>query len=284
VQRGQAQRCASAPNLAIIMRVMRLRARLVAAAAVAAVIGLSAPAANGNVLVVGDSLEVGTGPHLKRELADVSVTIDARIARPSAEGVDTLRKRLRSDHEVVVFDLGINDNPAQPETLTRDLEAARELMRGRCLVVVTLISPPINGVSTSALNLAVVRFAAETPNAQLVDWRAAAESDRSLLRPDGLHATAAGYQRRAELVAEGITGCQTLGADDPPPDDPPPLPDTPAPEVVGSGIDWLAVARLRPVSLAGDLIGAGERLLASVTPELGQALAPTPAEPVLGAP
>ena len=47
-----------------------------------------------SVLVVGDSLEVGTGPHLRRELPGVSVTADARIGRPSGEGVQVLGDRL----------------------------------------------------------------------------------------------------------------------------------------------------------------------------------------------
>ena len=67
-----------------------------------------------SVLVVGDSLQVGTGPYLERDLRAASVEIDSRQSRGSPDGLASLRSRLRPDHTVVVFDLGTNDDPRQP--------------------------------------------------------------------------------------------------------------------------------------------------------------------------
>ncbi len=176
------------------------RTVLVAAAALA----LPAPAA-GSVLVVGDSLEQGTGPHLQRELEGVGVTIDARRGRPSGEGVAVLRARLRPEHEVVVFDLGTNDSPSQPDGLAANLRAARELAGGRCLVVASIQRPPLNGVTVDGLDGAVRDFAAETPTAQLADWRAVT-AQPGVLAPDGVHATPDGYALRARAGGRGGAG------------------------------------------------------------------------------
>ena len=58
---------------------------LALSAALIAALALPQAAAAG-VLVVGDSLEVGTGPHLKRELAGTRVTVDAASGARAARG------------------------------------------------------------------------------------------------------------------------------------------------------------------------------------------------------
>ena len=68
-----------------------------------------APGATASVLVVGDSLEVGSAPHLRAALGGTAVEIDAEKGRTSGQGVGVLADRLRPEHEVVVFPLGTND-------------------------------------------------------------------------------------------------------------------------------------------------------------------------------
>lgn len=159
------------------------------------------------VLVIGDSLEVGTGPYLRQELGSTPLAIDAKESRPSPEGLGILSERLRAGQRVVVFDLGVNDDPSQPATLAHDLAAAREMVGDRCLVVATLSRPPVNGVSIERLNGVVRDFVAKTPGAQLFDWHAATRSDPTLLGADGVHAGAAGYAARARLLAGAIESC-----------------------------------------------------------------------------
>src|SRR4051794_14622346 len=173
------------------MRTVSLACGLVCAAAIG-VAATPARAASGGVLVVGDSLEVGTGPYLERELAGTPVAIDARTSRPSPVGVSVLRTRLRPSHRVVVFDLGVNDDPAQPQLLAHDLETVRGLVGDRCLVVATLTRPPYRGVPVTGLNRVVRDFVAGAPNARLADWHAFAESRPGLLR-DGTHPSPQGY-------------------------------------------------------------------------------------------
>jgi lysophospholipase L1-like esterase len=163
------------------------------------------------VLVVGDSLAVGTEPPLRQTLGGVELTVDARKSRSSGAGLDVLRAAIGPQHSVVVFDLGTNDDPSQPEVLASDLERARSIAGDRCMVVATLNRPPYAGTSIDGLNRVVKSFAASDPNAELVDWHGAAAADPGLLGADGVHATPSGYAYRAQLFAEAIDACRLGG-------------------------------------------------------------------------
>jgi hypothetical protein len=229
------------------------------------------------VLVVGDSLEVGTGPYLQRALG--SVTVDARQSRPSGVGVDVLRSRLRPTHSVVVFDLGTNDDPSAPERLSADLQSARAIAGDRCMVVATLNRPSVEG-----LNRAITAFANSTANVEVVDWHAAAQDDPGLLGPDHIHATPAGYAERARLVASAIETC-LAGGDSSDARQPAPRrePRPVAPPRSGSRplrIDWLGFAPSRRlISVCRRAAGLVDDALHTTA----AALAGPPPEPVLGA-
>ena len=184
-------------------RARRLLSTLIAALAIPA-------SAHASVLYVGDSLGVGTAPYLRSELGASGLDVDAEIGRPSGVGVDLLGSLIGPEHDIVVFDLGTNDDPAAPDALASDLTAARKIAGDRCMVVATLNRPPLNGVPVDGLNDAVTAFAARDPNVSLVDWHAAAESDPDLLI-DGIHSTGDGYAMRARLFADAIASCGTFG-------------------------------------------------------------------------
>src|SRR4051794_4537893 len=184
---------------------------------IVALVGLLTPAsarAAERVLYVGDSLGVGTTPGLAHELGSTAtVHGDSRIGRPSPEGLSVLQQTVSGSDDIVVFDLGTNDDPAQPGVLARDLTAARRTTGNRCLVVATLNRPPLNGVPVDGLNHAVLAFASSAKNVQLVDWNAIVASEPSLLGPDHVHPTSAGYALRAQLFAEAIAQCGAAPAD-----------------------------------------------------------------------
>jgi hypothetical protein len=156
------------------------------------------------VLVVGDSLEAGSAPHLEAALGASGVEIDAEPGRTSSEGVAVLARRLRPSHEVVVFPLGTNDT--SPDVFAASLASAARLAGGRCLVVATIARRPLRGSAAAPLNHVVSRFATQGRNVQVADWRAAASSPGVLGR-DGTHATGAGYALRASLLAEAVQAC-----------------------------------------------------------------------------
>lgn len=244
-------------------------------------LALPAAASAKGVLVVGDSLEEGTGPYLERALPGESVTVDARKSRPSSVGVDVLRSRLRPQHSVVVFDLGTNDDPSAPGRLSADLQAAQSLAGDRCMVVATLNRPPLGGVSVDGLNRAVTAFANGSGNVQVVDWHAAAGDDPGLLGPDHIHGTAAGYAERARLIAQAVETC-LAGGDATHARQPEPRrePRAAAPdETRPSRLDWAGLpASRRLVSYWRVALGLVEGALRTTA----AAVSGPPPEPVLG--
>jgi hypothetical protein len=180
----------------------KLTAAILAGAAAAAL--LPALPAAASVLVVGDSLEVGSVPHLHAALGGMAVHVDAEPGRTSSQGVGVLARRLRPEHEVVVFPLGTNDLSA--DAFAASLAAVGQLAGGRCVVVATIArrQPP-----ASPLNRVVASFAAHG-EVQVADWRAAGAASGVLGR-DGTHATGQGYALRASLLAEAVRGCLAGG-------------------------------------------------------------------------
>jgi lysophospholipase L1-like esterase len=194
----------------------KLTALILAGAAAVLLTGAPATAQSGggNVLVIGDSLQVGTGPYLEQALGSMSVESDDRQSRRSDEGLQTLRARLRPEHSVVVFDLGTNDDPSNPDAFYANLQAARAAAGDRCLVVATVLRPPYNGFSVEGMNAAVERFALDNPGVQLVDWYGVATSTPGILYDDGVHARPEGYALRGRLVADAVRSCGGGGGGD----------------------------------------------------------------------
>ena len=232
--------------------------------------------APGPVLVIGDSLEGGTAPNLRAELGDLPVTVDQRTGRSSAGGVRALAARLRPQHRAVVFDLGVNDDPRNPSALAASLNAARELVGDRCMVVATVQRPPLGGVTVAGLNAAVRHFVADTPGAQLVDWQRAVRAQRGLVIRDGVHGTAEGYALRASLVADAIAGCLVPDAE-PAPARHPKRRRKPRPSLELPRLDRSLFAALEAaVRDIGDLLASAGR-------HLREAAGMDVPEPVLGA-
>jgi hypothetical protein len=234
------------------------------------------------VLVIGDSLEVGSGPYLRAALPGVSLDVDAERGRTSGQGVSVLSERLGPEHRVVVFPLGTNDSPANPDGLAASLAAMRQLAGDRCVVVATLARPPLRGVRVTALNRVVAQFAGRT-GALVADWNSVVEAIPELLGRDRVHATGEGYGVRASLLAEAIQGCLLGGgvvSGIPAPRDP-----NARPPQARRAEPSAAPVRL-PVSVDA-LVGAVSRFAAPVAGALRAARTAATKEgpePVLGAP
>ena len=182
------------------------------ALAVGLLLVFAAPASAEPILVVGDSLSVGTTPYLRQQLTGDSITLDGRVGRPSPEAVSVLRSKLTDNYGTVVWDAGVNDGPSNPSLLARDLAAVGNLVGDRCLVIATVSRPPVGGVGPEGLNKAVRSFANSHSNVQLVDWRSFAVENKSLISRDGVHPRPAGYQARATLFADAIDSCGNGGS------------------------------------------------------------------------
>ncbi len=270
--------------------------RRVAAVVAATLLAVLAPNASAAVLVVGDSLGVGTDGPLRAALPEAEIQSDSLNGRPSTEGVSVLSELLGPEHDTVVFDLGTNDGNAAVATTAGSLAAAHELTGNRCLVVATLNRPPLAGIPIDAQNTMIRRFAATTPNVALVEWNDAAAGAPGVLRPDGVHATSAGYAYRGALFADAIRSCLTGGgggSDAAPPPDGHQASATDRPANArrtrrpsGPSLDERAATALgERLSADGgpmDLARHGTALVSSAATTLAEVLTPRGPEPVLG--
>lgn len=165
----------------------------------------------GNVLVVGDSLEVSTSQYLQRYLPSVELTVSAEIGYSSPQIFGLFEQSYDPSHAVIVFDAGTNDDPAYPQLLASRLQAVAEPVGSRCMVVPTIHAPLVNGVSPAGKNRVVRAFAASRPGTQVPDWAGAVASHPEWMKPDNLHPTPEGANLRARLIARGIRSCLAFG-------------------------------------------------------------------------
>jgi len=142
-------------------------------------------------VVIGDSLGVGTVPYLQRVLGG-KVAADVRVGRSSSDGVNQLGRLLRGGADQIIMDLGTND--ASPAQLQQSVQRARRLSGGRPIFI-----PTVNGPGAAQKNALLRNLAGG--NVHLVNW---ANQSHGLTGADGIHASGAGYQKRAQIVAHSI--------------------------------------------------------------------------------
>ena len=156
------------------------------------------------VLVVGDSLAVGTEPYLGAMLASTQMTWAAMNGRTTPQGLRTLRADLQTvAPQAVVISLGTNDGPDPQRFADRIRRVLADIPPGTCVVWATINRPPRKGPYTG-LNRVLVRAAARDPRVVLVDWNLAVAVGKVRL-PDGLHPDAAGYYYRSRMIADALT-------------------------------------------------------------------------------
>lgn len=187
------------------------RGAAIAVATAAAAVALLVPAARAapapGVLVVGDSLEELTSPHLARFLPGVPLTINAVGGYNSYQIFDLFQESYEPSQRVIVFDAGTNDNPGYPEILAGNLAKVAAIVGDRCMVVPTIHGLHPGGVDDTGKNRVVREFAASRPGTQTPDWQGAVFRHPELMQADDLHPTEAGAELRARLIARGVMGC-----------------------------------------------------------------------------
>ncbi len=159
------------------------------------------------VLVVGDSLAVGTEPYLGSLLADRQVTFDAVTGRTTPEGLRALRERLQDLRpQTVIISLGTNDGSDPARFAFRIHEVLSTVPPDACVVWSTVVRPPRKG-SYLGLNRVLRAYAQRVPRLTLVNW------DHAVLRgsvtlPDTVHPDPAGFLYRSRLFAHAVhRGC-----------------------------------------------------------------------------
>jgi lysophospholipase L1-like esterase len=199
---------------------MRHRARLRAIAACFVALGLvcahastvgrdvaPAEAVSPRVVVVGDSLAVGTEPFLGGLLRYRALTWDARSGRTTPEGLRALRGAVARVHpQTVVISLGTNDGPDPVRFADRIRRALAAIPPQACVVWATIYRPPRKG-PYFALNRVLRATQRRDRRLVLVDWDRVVA--RGMVRlPDGLHPDPAGFLLRSRMIATAVyRGC-----------------------------------------------------------------------------
>lgn len=195
--------------------------RLIALLAAVLALLASAPAADAkrgdrgrSLLVVGDSLTVGTRPYMRRFLRGWRIHQEVSISKQAAEGPGTLRRYGRHLPRVIFVNLGTNGGPGDSATVLR---AIRRTMRiagpRRCVVWSSIVRPPLGGRSYHRVNQTIAAQARRRRNLILFRWVRLARRHPGWFGPDHVHVTAAGYRVRARAMATDIRHCRQEALD-----------------------------------------------------------------------
>ena len=172
-------------------------------------LGAVAPAHAGDsdVIVVGDSLAVGTLPYLGPMLGGRNIVAAAQNGITTPKGMSLLRRELRVvTPKTVIISLGTNDGSDPKRFADRVRRTMSLLPENACAVWATIIRPKRKG-AYRGLNRVLHQAKRRDPRIVVVNWEYAVKVGAVQL-PDGLHADAAGYQYRSAMIAEAIElGC-----------------------------------------------------------------------------
>lgn len=194
------------------MRTLLLLASLVVAAVVVAVVvsrsESTSPSAQrtGAVTLVGDSLNVGIEPYLPSALEGWTITNRNESGRPTSVGLDVLREEGTELARRVVVSLGTNDSIDDVAGFRRQVREALAIAGPRRCVV--WVNMAVDWRSFAEFNDVLAQEAERSDNLRLVDWAGLLAEHPDWLAADGVHGTEAGYQGRAEAVAEAVRSCR----------------------------------------------------------------------------
>lgn len=203
--------CSGADHGVISLARARLCCGVVLLLGLLAAWGPQAHAAGSDVLVVGDSLAVATEPYLRPLLADRNLVSTVRNGITTPVGMHMLRIALRGlTPKAVVVSLGTNDGGNPQRFADRVRRMMQTVPLDTCVVWSTIIRPPRKG-PYRGLNRVLHLAKRRDPRIVIVDWEHAV-TDGAVVLPDGLHADAAGYRYRSEMIAHAVeAGCLSRG-------------------------------------------------------------------------
>jgi len=159
----------------------------------------------GDVLIIGDSLAVGTQPYLDELLAGRNVVSDVRNGITTPQGMRMLRMSLRRvSPTTVVVSLGSNDGGDPRRFASRLRRTLALLPLDTCVIWSTIVRPRRKG-PYRPLNRVLHAHKKREPRLVVVDWANAVREGSAVLR-DGLHATPSGYAYRSAMIADAVNG------------------------------------------------------------------------------
>jgi lysophospholipase L1-like esterase len=152
----------------------------------------------GPVFLLGDSLTVGVEPYLAALLPGRRVSFDAKVGRTTDQGVAIVKANPSELAPTVVVGLGTNDQTTAAE-FAQNVDEMMALLGNRRVLWVNLAR---NGYSD--FDAVLVAATEKYQNLELVDWASTYYSHPKVQATDGIHATEAGYQLRAQIIAAAL--------------------------------------------------------------------------------
>jgi hypothetical protein len=164
------------------------------------------------LMMIGDSLAVGTRDDLAADLPGWKVTTNGRVSRPLAEGMAILSRTPVTDpRTILAFSLFTNDSPGDLPQLQAAVNHGMAALGARgCAIWATIQRPPLGGVGYARANALLNQMAA-SPQYEgrlfIVPWSQLARQHPEWIGPDHVHPTAVGYAERAQLYANYARSC-----------------------------------------------------------------------------
>jgi lysophospholipase L1-like esterase len=166
------------------------------------------PALAHEVLDVGDSLSVGTGPYLRRSLHGYRIDAVHDVGLHAYDAAAIVSERRASLPPVIVVSAGTNDDPRIVSTFIRSISRVLDAAGPkRCVVWPSIVRPPAVGATYDGLNRALAAADARHPSLVVVDWVRMVRRHPGWLGADGVHVTATGYRTRATAIAAAVSRC-----------------------------------------------------------------------------
>lgn len=161
------------------------------------------------LLVVGDSLTVGTQPYIRHFLRGWRIHQEVSISKQVTDGPGTLKRYGRRLQRVIFVNLGTNGDPRATVTFLSSIRRTMKIAGPRrCVVWSSIVRPPVAGASYQRLNRVLADQAAKRPNLIMFRWVRLARRHPSWFGPDHVHVTATAYRVRARAMAEQIRSCR----------------------------------------------------------------------------
>ncbi len=157
------------------------------------------PVAQPGELGLGESVMIGASGALEQQFP--GIVIDAAVGRQEADALARTAELAAASalHETTIVHIGSN-GPISDAGIRQLLDTLMENDVTR--VAVVNISVPRRWQDPN--NAVLASVVPDYPSAVLVDWHAAVLADPSLVNADGVHPSAAGVQKYADLIAEGL--------------------------------------------------------------------------------
>lgn len=192
----------------------RTRVLLVALACASAwAASASAPAAraaDGDVLVVGDSLAVGMRPGLEGLLPGHRVRWSVRSGITTPQGMRRLRGALRAGRpQTLVLSLGTNDGPDPVRFADRIRRILARVHPSTCIAWLAIHRARRKG-AYRPLNLVLRSTARVDPRLLVIGWDRMVRRG-SVVLPDGIHPDLVGFDHRSRAVARAVGRCEERG-------------------------------------------------------------------------